>query len=210
MTSLQSINVPVLKAIRLKDRSLAAWQVGEDGIRDSSVHYRLAMPEVQGVAQPFVVAAAGAPVLEPTTGLRIRPVQPIANEVGALARRIARLKTLREKTNAEKRVALVYYNHPPGRHNIGADNLDVPGSLLSILRHLNQAGYTTGPLPKDAAALLAQLQEKGVNLPEDDKALAAMAPKVNRLSGKAYTNYFRRCHPPHGWPWKRAPWTCWR
>ena len=98
--------------------------------------------------------------------------------------------SLQEKANADKRIGVVYYNHPPGRHNIGADNLNVPDSLLEMLRALKAAGYKTGPLPKDAEALLNLLQAKGVNLPDDRAALSAMAEQINTISAKDYQTWF--------------------
>src|SRR5690606_41845484 len=67
----------------------------------------------------------------------------------ALADRLLRWHKLQSIKNADKKIALVYYNHPPGRHNVGADKLDVPESLFEILQSLQRAGYTTGELPKD-------------------------------------------------------------
>lgn len=87
-------------------------------------------------------------------------------------------------------MAIVYYNHPPGRHNIGADNLDVPASLLEILRGLQRAGYDTGPLPKTAEALLDRLQRDGVNLPDQGDALHAMAARVTTVSAERYAQWF--------------------
>lgn len=188
--ALARLGVPVLKGVRLKDRSAAAWRVAEDGLPDDSVHYRLAMPEIQGTGQPFVLAAAGPATAHATSGLRLRPLRPIAEEVTALAARLVRLRALRTKANADKRLAVVYYNHPPGRHNIGADNLDVPASLLSILRRLKAEGYQTGPLPADTEELLDMLQARGVNLPEDGPALAAMAGRAATYSSEQYAAYF--------------------
>ena len=44
------------------------------------------------------------------------------------------------------------YNHPPGRHNIGADNLDVPGTLVELLRLLERSREGAGE-PTDESAL---------------------------------------------------------
>lgn len=190
--ALARLDVPLFKAIRMAERDVDGWRLSEDGLPDDSVHYRLAMPELQGVGQPFVVAAAGPAQTHAGTGLELRLRMPIADELAALARRIAAFRRLATTPNADKRVAIVYYNHPPGRHNIGADNLDVPRSLLSILRRLRADGYDTGPLPKDEQALLALLQARGVNLPEDQRALARMAERVARVSAADYQRYFDR------------------
>ncbi len=184
--SLKGLDVPVLKAIRLHDREAAAWRLSEDGIAWDGVHYRVAMPELQGIGQPMVVAAGEPRHLDPLTGLALSLTRPLPAQVERLARRSARWAALRAKKNADKRLAIIYYNHPPGRHNIGADNLDVPASLLHLLRRLKAAGYDTGELPADAEALLARIQEQGINLPEQGPALRAMADKVVSVSPEQY------------------------
>ena len=188
---LERLNVPVLKALRMGEWSAAQWQLSAQGVPRDTVHYRLAMPELQGVSQPQVLALAEPLQIDPQTGARLYRSQPVGAEVARQARRLARWMRLRETANADKRVAIVYYNHPPGRHNIGADNLNVPESLLDMLRALKAAGYTTGPLPPDATALLEQLQARGVNLPEDRQALAAMAGQVATLGGGDYAAWFK-------------------
>lgn len=187
---LEALDVPVFKALRLDDRDEAGWQLSSDGVGRDKVHYQLAMPELQGVSQPMVLAAWQSAQTEPLSGIRYGFSQPIAARVEALAARVAAWQRLQHKANAEKRVALVYYNHPPGRHNIGADNLDVPRSLHAILQRLRAEGYDTGPLPESAEALLELLQARGVNLPEQGDALAAMADQVASLSAEDYRRWF--------------------
>ena len=58
--NLAQLNVPVLKGIRLADSSRDEWLLSEEGLPWSSVHYRVAMPELQGIAEPLVVAAMDA------------------------------------------------------------------------------------------------------------------------------------------------------
>lgn len=187
---LASLNVPVLNAIRLSDATEKEWRLSEEGIRWDSVHYRIAMPELQGVSQPMVVAAMTPPSIDQVTGLRVELSQPVDTQVSLLAQRADRWLTLQNKGNADKKVAIIYYNHPPGRHNIGADNLNVPDSLFHILNEMKKAGYDTGVLPKSKEALLDLMQEKGVNLPEDRKALQAMSTKVETVSVKQYSQWF--------------------
>ncbi|WP_240945843.1 cobaltochelatase subunit CobN [Pseudomaricurvus alkylphenolicus] len=189
---LAQLNVPVLKALRLTDSSADEWLLSEEGLRWDSVHYRVAMPELQGVAEPMVAAAMTVPSLDKLTGVELSRSQPIESQVSQLARRLDRWLTLQQKANRDKRVAIVYYNHPPGRHNIGADNLNVPESLFQILQQLKAAGYDTGELPESQQALLDLLQERGVNLPEDRQALAAMAKKVSTVEADQYQHWFEQ------------------
>ena len=190
--ALESLGVPVLKAIRMSDRSRFAWELSSDGVPWNKVHNRIAMPELQGQSQPHVVAAAGAARTDSRTGLRLVGVTPLREEIDRLADRLARWRTLQTAANAEKRVAIVYYNHPPGRHNIGADNLDVPETLFELLRLLDRAGYRVAELPNDSEALLAELQRSAVNLPNDARALDAMHEQGRTVSDADYRAWFSK------------------
>src|SRR5690606_13699129 len=125
----ESLNVPVIKAIKLRDRTPLERQLSADGLAHDKVYYQVAMPELQGASQPLVIAAAGEVTDDPLTGIRIQPITGVAEGMTTLLSRVARWQRLQAVANKDKRVAIVYYNHPPGRHNIGADNLDVPASL---------------------------------------------------------------------------------
>lgn len=189
--ALAELNVPVLKGIRLTDSSRDEWLLSEEGLRSSSVHYRVAMPELQGVIEPMVVAAMTPPSIDEVTGLKLVLSEPIASQVSLLSRRVNRWLALQKKSVSDKKVAIIYYNHPPGRHNIGADNLNVPASLFHILTQLKQAGYSTGELPESEEALLDLLQARGVNLPEDRQALSAMSKQVPTVSQEQYQQWFQ-------------------
>ncbi len=154
------------------------------------MYYRVAMPELQGIGQPLVIAAAAKPQTDALTGIAISRVTLLPQQAGLLARRVARWASLQATKNADKHIAIVYYNHPPGRHNIGADNLDVPASLLEILRSLKANGYNTGELPASSKELLDRLQADGVNLPEQSDTLRAMASRVTAVSPAQYAQWF--------------------
>ena len=188
--TLRQLNVPVIKAIKSRDRSALERQLSSDGLADDKVYYQVAMPELQGASQPLVIAAAGTPQADPLSGIRIQAVQPVAEGIAAVVQRAANWQRLQQKDNADKRIALVYYNHPPGRHNIGADNLDVPASLWRILQRLNAEGYNTGTLPDSPEALLDLMQRRGINLPNDAGALATLSGEVTQMTAGRYRQWF--------------------
>ncbi|WP_019592090.1 cobaltochelatase subunit CobN [Thioalkalivibrio sp. ALRh] len=185
------LDVPVVKGIRLADVSETEWRLSHEGIPWDKVHYHVAMPELQGASQPMVLATAGEPTQDERTGVRLALPEPVGERVEALADRMQRWNRLRQLDNTDKRVAVVYYNHPPGRQNIGADKLDVPESLLEILQRLEAAGYDLGDeVPEDAEALLDMIQDRAVNLPEQADALDAIAGRVASLDRDQYQAYF--------------------
>ncbi|MFG1491612.1 cobaltochelatase subunit CobN, partial [Oceanospirillum sp. HFRX-1_2] len=151
---LQAWRVPVLKGVRLWEQTESQWQASQVGLPVQTVHYRIAMPELQGQSQPLVLAALTPAKTDPLTGIELRLSHPIESQVDYLLQRAKRWLALQKKTNAKKRIAIIYYNHPPGRHNIGADNLNVPETLWHLLNELKTAGYDTGALPESAEALL--------------------------------------------------------
>lgn len=185
------LNVPVIKGLRLASRTRNQWQLSVDGIPTDQVHYNLAMPELQGVSQPMVLATAEPEEIDPQTGVALTLTQPVPNRVAALAERLQRWQVLQTKDNADKRVAIVYYNHPPGRQNIGADNLDVPASLFQMLSWLKAEGYSTGPLPDSPEALLDLVQQRGVSLPDDPRSMKEMATGVPSMSAQTYQGYLQ-------------------
>lgn len=189
-SNLAQLNVPVLKGIRLTDKTEEQWHLSEAGIRQNSVHYRVAMPELQGISQPLVVAAITPQITDEKTGIQFSRSRPIDSQVDLLARRTNRWLALQTTLNADKKVAIVYYNHPPGRHNIGADNLNVPSSLFTLLHRLKKEGYETGELPATELELLDGLQRDGINLPEDRQALISMAERVTSVSVTQYKQWF--------------------
>ena len=184
------LDVPVINAIKLRDRSAIERQLSADGLAREKVYYQVAMPELQGASQPLVIATAGAQGIDPVSGIRIRRIAADAAGISAVAERVRRWQVLQDKPNRDKKIAVVYYNHPPGRHNIGADNLDVPASLWQILHQLQAAGYRTGELPASPEALLDLLQLRGVNLPNDANALETMSSRIQRMDTAAYQRWF--------------------
>lgn len=186
----KKIDVPVFKAIRLTERSATQWRLSPDGLPADSVQYRVALPELQGIGQPIVVSALGQAKPDKLTGIESRPPVVLTAEVDRLAARLGRWLTLRAKANRDKRIAVIYYNHPPGRQNIGADNLDVPASLFDMLHALKAAGYTVGELPTSPEALLDRIMAHGVNLPEDRAALKELSAAVDGVKAADYARWF--------------------
>ena len=189
----KALDIPVFKGIRLTELSALEYQLLPTGLPSDSVHYRVAMPELQGVSQPHVLALASSAKLDELTGASSSISQIQTIEVERLQARVEAWIALKTLDNSAKKVAIVYYNHPPGRHNIGADNLDVQQSLWHILQHLKSQGYDLGPeadFPKSSQALLDLLQLKAVNLPQDAGALNQMSALINTMSVNEYQGYF--------------------
>ena len=73
-----------------------------------------------------------------------RRAQADASQVALAVRRADEYAALRSKANRDKRVAIVFYNYPAGKANIGASYLNVAESIANILQRLKQEGYDVG------------------------------------------------------------------
>lgn len=141
------LGVPVLQAITYWEGDEAVWQDDPQGISAGSTSLYLALPEQAGYIDPLVVAAAPSRM----------PPNPIPAQMESLLNKAIKLAELRRKANADKRVAIVFYNYPSGEKNMGAAGLNLPESLAATLDALQKAGYRTQA--ESAEALLPRLQQ---------------------------------------------------
>ncbi|GGJ87629.1 cobaltochelatase subunit CobN [Pseudomonas matsuisoli] len=127
---LEALDIPVLQAFTSREGSRDAWRAGSTGIAQRSAVSLMALPESWGMVDPLVIAAVenGEPA-------------PIEEQVDALLGKAERLARLRHKPEAEKRIAVMFWNHPGGERNIAASNLNIPRSLAHLSRALKDAGY---------------------------------------------------------------------
>lgn len=68
-------------------------------------------------------------------------LQPIPEQLDMLVGKAMKLAKLQSMSNADKKVALLFWNHPPGEKNQGASNLNVPRSLSLLIDQLRGEGY---------------------------------------------------------------------
>ncbi len=124
----------------------------------------MAVPELAGTTAPTIVGSKEK-VRDPDTGLTVVVSRPIASRVTTAVERGLKYAALGQKANRDKHVALVYYNYPPGKANIGASYLNVAASLSSILQRLAREGYDLGGTSDlSADRVLADMTASGRNV----------------------------------------------
>ncbi|MDX8130181.1 cobaltochelatase subunit CobN [Methylomonas sp. OY6] len=162
--TLTRLGVPVLNGIALNNQSQAQWTDSATGLDVMERAWQVALPEFAGEIAPTVVASKES-VHDKTTGQDFVRETPIPERIARYADRLDKWVKLRSTGNADKKVALLYYNYPPGKENIGASYLNVlPESLLLIMERMRQEGYRLGDAPKDGDALKAAVKNHGINL----------------------------------------------
>jgi len=161
------LGIPVLQTVSYRDGDVEYWAKSKSGMSQRLVAPFLALPETWGVSDPIVVEAVenGAPV-------------PIMAQIDALVSKASRLAALRHKPTAEKRLALMFWNYPPGEKNLSASNLNVPRSLEKLAAALATAGYDVPATSEAELIRAAQAMLGAIYHPENlvgmlDNGLAA-------------------------------------
>jgi len=170
---LERIGVPVISGIRLASQSSQEWEASETGIGMEERSWLIGTPELAGAIAPTVIAGT-VTTTDPDTGISISRTQAIAERVERWVDRVAEWVQLSRLANADKKIALMYYNYPPGNGNVGASYLNVlPESLWNILHALQDGGYTLGTLPDSPESLRDLVRERGSNPDQNGENVAA-------------------------------------
>lgn len=160
---LEALGVPVLQAMAYRRGDAAAWLADPQGVPLNDVPFYLAQAEYAGIADIQVAAATRA---------GDEQLEPIAAQSAALAAKALRLVALQRKPAADKRVALLYWNYPPGEKNLSASFMNLPRSLQATLAALQAAGYRTdAPQAAPLTALLQRLLEPAYRPADDTQVL---------------------------------------
>ena len=131
---LAAIGIPVIQALAYRKGDEAAWRADPQGIPLIDVPFYLAQGEYAGIVDPVVAHATDK------AGGNIVVIPEQAAAVTGKALRLARLQRL---PNTEKKVAMLFWNYPPGEKNLSASFMNVPRSLETTLKAMQAAGYDT-------------------------------------------------------------------
>ncbi|MCX8207816.1 MAG: cobaltochelatase subunit CobN, partial [Methanothrix sp.] len=147
---LESLNVPVLRGMRLYYQSPQDWL--NSSINPMELYFQVALPEMDGIFDPIAISGKNYTVYT--------SIEPEVERIADRAMAQTRLK----KPNSEKKVAIIYYNHGGGKDNIEGCYLNVPRSLRNILEHMRSLGYRIeGDVP-DERILVDLLAHQGTNI----------------------------------------------
>jgi len=112
------LDVPAVMTFSYREGDADAWRRASAGLNSRSAAALLAPAETWGMNDPMIVSAVDHGALV-----------PIPEQIEAVAARAVRQIALRRTPNGQKRLALMFWNHPGGEANISASNLNVPRSL---------------------------------------------------------------------------------
>ncbi|MBK9710683.1 MAG: magnesium chelatase subunit H [Kouleothrix sp.] len=173
--SLEALDVGYLDMIPLSFQRVEEWQRDASGLTPIQIAMNVAIPELDGSAEPLVY---GGPTAEGDRFVALH------DQIELAAERVARRVALRRRANAEKRVAVVLFNFPPNLGNAGtAAYLDVFQSLHRLMLELRDAGYAI-TVPADAEELRHQVVDGNAMLHGTDGNVGA------QLSLSDYRRHF--------------------
>ncbi|HZK18193.1 MAG TPA: cobaltochelatase subunit CobN, partial [Clostridia bacterium] len=156
----KQLNVPVMSPVYSSD--LAEWEGSLAGIT-SEIPWQIAFPELDGRIEPVFIGGSTLQDIDENTGAELAKKMPLPGRIERATGRALAWVNLQQKRNADKRVALVYYNHHGGKDDIGASYLNSMASASVILEAMRDEGYTiTGDL--DTPAMESFMHGLGRNI----------------------------------------------
>ncbi|MBP8137821.1 MAG: cobaltochelatase subunit CobN [Alicycliphilus sp.] len=144
----ERMGIPVIQAMTHRRGDEAEWAASPQGIATMDVPFYLAQAEYAGITDIQVASA---------TRKGDEQIMPITAQAAAVAAKALNLVKLQRKPNADKRVAVMFWNYPAGEKNLSASFLNVPRSLQTTLAAMAASGYRT-EVPPDETHLITLLQ----------------------------------------------------
>jgi len=139
----QSLDVPAINLLVYREGGVADYRRDTAGVSTFFVPFQLTTAEYIGLIDPVVAGAnEGGEIV------------PMPEQVDLLLGKAFNLVRLQRTAPAERRLALLYWNHPPGENNQGASNLNVQRSIEALTARLAAEGYRV-PVAREADILAA-------------------------------------------------------
>ncbi len=143
----EQMGIPVIQAMTYRRGDAADWAASQQGVATMDVPFYLAQAEYAGITDIQVASAVRK---------GDEQIEPIASQAAAVVAKALNLVRLQRTANADKRVAVMFWNYPAGEKNLSASFLNVPRSLQTTLAALARAGYGTEAPDETLLITLAQ------------------------------------------------------
>ena len=160
---LQQFDVPYLRPVSMLGYTLDEWRKDPRGMSQRDVGMFLTLQESWGTIEPVLVGGMQVNI----AGFRLHEPEP--GGVDRFAGRAAAWLNLRRKTNAQKKIAIIYYNKGLGKDDLMRGSptgafLDGPESLVRFLPAMKQAGFTLDRTPASADQLIDWIRTRARNV----------------------------------------------
>ncbi|OGV63861.1 MAG: cobalamin biosynthesis protein CobN, partial [Lentisphaerae bacterium RIFOXYA12_FULL_48_11] len=131
-----------------------------EGMDPSDYMFQVASQENLGAIEPQTGAGTRL------GGGNMEAFTPIDERIDHLARRATAWLRLTQKTNADKRVVIIYYDRELGKNELMRGTatgmfLNSPRSLVKLLQRMKAEGYNISPCPTDENELIRWMMDRG-------------------------------------------------
>ena len=155
--TLELLDVPYLRPISMLGYTLDEWRKDPRGLSYRDVGMFMTLQESWGTLEPVVVGGMKVNI----SGFHLH--EPDDAGVRRFAERTVSWIRLRQKPNAEKKIAIIYYNKSLGQDDLMRGSptgafLDGPESAARFLPLMKEHGYRLDKLPKDGAELISWIR----------------------------------------------------
>ena len=146
--TLTGLDVPYVAAHALEFQTLGQWAESAGGLGPVEATMLIALPEIDGGTCPTVFGGRHGPGgchgcrYDCAAAGAARAMAPCLERVESLSEKVTRLVRLRQRENADKKVAVVLFGFPPNAGAVGtAAYLSVFESLWNTLNRMRDEGY---------------------------------------------------------------------
>jgi cobaltochelatase CobN len=160
---LEQIDVPYLRPISMLAYTIDEWRKDPAGLASRDVGMFMTLQESWGTIEPIVVGGMTVNI----SGFHLH--EPVPDGIEKFARRAVSWLRLRKTPNAQKKLAIIYYNKGLGKDDLMRGSptgafLDGPESLVKMFPRLSEHGYTIGDAPTSGAALVSRIRDEARNV----------------------------------------------
>lgn len=147
---LENLEAQYIHPFFMSKKEIAEWKNSKKGLNPSEFLITVMLPELDGAIETIPVGAVEVEEIDEEFDVEISQLKIIEERVERLGEKIKNWIKLREKSNKDKKVAVICYNYPPGEGNIfGGGFLDTFTSVENVLNILKENNYTVGNTSKE-------------------------------------------------------------
>ena len=186
----KTMNVPQFNPVINFDMTVTDYLESKQGSSPINQVISVVMPELDGRIEMMNVGCMADLGYSEEISAKVLEITPMKDTIELTCNRVAGWLKLRRKKNAEKKLALILYDYPPGEGNLGnASYLSVSESIQNIVSLLKREGYKVGTLFEKIEDICGfMVDEAIINQP---KHVDLKNFKGFVIGGKEYSNIFQ-------------------
>jgi cobalamin biosynthesis Mg chelatase CobN len=184
----EEMDIPHIHLIEINYKNYKEWDESAEGVTPIETTIGITLPELDGQIEGIVLSAnqdagAGSDL--------VRTFEPIEDRVERAASRIANWVKLRQKPNADKKIAMVLFNYPPGKDNLGnVSYLDTFQSLIRLLDAMRKEGFTVSGYPRTRHEFVRLITKKNALNQSDWATLTKIKQNAFKVPVSTYGEWF--------------------